>query len=330
MPAAPRALARPYAPRVPELRHDRLTGELVLFAPTRSTRPHTTAASATAESGSEHCPFCPGHEGETPPEISRTGTGAPGTPGWRRRVFPNLYPIVGGSDAASGATGAHEVVVLAPEHDHNLARLDDGDAVEVFEVLRDRARAHAEAGRAYVQVVVNEGRAAGASIAHPHAQVLALDFVPPAVAAASRRFAEAGRDLVVGDHALARRDGTAVTADRVAPTWCGTASGSPFEARVAALGSGGRFAHCTDAELAAVGQAVPDALRRLATVLGRSPYNVVVHDAPTGGEGPYHWWVQIVPRLEVRAGFELGTGLSVQSVDPVAAASRLREARPPC
>ena len=164
---------------MPELRDDPLTGELVLLAPGRAARPHTVRRGAPGLVEAVPCPFCPGHEAETPPEVARVGGGAPNGPGWRLRAFPNLYPIVGGPDATPGATGAHEVVVLAPEHDRDLARLSDDDAGEVFALLRDRSGALATAGHAHVQVSVNHGAAAGASIAHPHAQILALDFVPP-------------------------------------------------------------------------------------------------------------------------------------------------------
>ncbi len=125
---------------VPELRRDELSGRWVLLAPGRAARPHTFGSSAPDAPGPDACPFCPGNEHLTPPEVYRTGDGAPDTPGWRVRVVPNLYPIVGGPDAGPGATGAHEVVVLSPAHRDSFAQLDDAQATEVLTVLRDRAR----------------------------------------------------------------------------------------------------------------------------------------------------------------------------------------------
>ena len=270
------------------------------------------------------CPFCPGHESETPPEVARIGDGAGEGPGWRVRAFPNLYPIVGGADADAGATGAHEVVVLSPDHDRDLARLDDDETLEVFGVLRDRSRAHADAGHAYVQVAVNHHREAGASLDHPHAQVLALDFVPPAVVEAVARFERAGADLVVADHRRADRDGTLVLRRGDAHAWCGAGSSAPYEARVAALETGARFADAHDDELRDTALAVRDCLRRLTVLLDGPPYNVVVHDAPTRGDSSYHWWVTVLPRTTVPAGFELGTGVLVETVDPRRAAEQLR------
>src|SRR5579859_8177410 len=129
-----------------ELREDVLSGRLVLVAPGRGARPHTVAPT-TAAAAPADCPFCPGHEDQTPPEVFRTGPGARDTPGWHVRVFPNLFPIVG-PDGAPGAGGAHEVAVLSPDHDRAFAALTDAEAVDVMTVLRGRARHHAAAGRA--------------------------------------------------------------------------------------------------------------------------------------------------------------------------------------
>jgi UDPglucose--hexose-1-phosphate uridylyltransferase len=313
---------------VPELRRDALTGEVVLLAPGRAARPHTVPGASAGATGPDGCPFCPGHEADTPPEVARIGDGAPDRPGWRVRTFPNLYPIVGGPDAGVGATGAHEVVVLSPDHDRDLGALDDDETEAVFGVLRDRSRAHARAGRAYVQLAVNHRREAGASIAHPHAQVLALDFVPPAVAAALRRFGAAGTDLVVDDHARGDADGGVVLRQGGSVAWCSPGSAAPYELRVAALPAGARFADATDDELTQTALAVRDAVRRLNQLLDGPPYNVIVHDAPTAGDERYHWWVTVLPRLSVPAGFELGTGVLVETVDPRAAAEQLRGVAP--
>jgi UDPglucose--hexose-1-phosphate uridylyltransferase len=308
-----------------ELRRDDLTGELVLVAPGRAARPHTSAARTGTPPAAADCPFCPGHESATPPEVARIGGGPPNEPGWQVRAFPNLYPFVGGVEAGLRATGAHEVVVLSPSHD-DLSRLGDDAASQVLRMLRDRSHAHADGGHAYVQVAVNQGREAGASIAHPHAQVVALDFVPPAVDEALARFAAAGDDLVRADHGRAEReDGLVLARDGVA-AWCGPGSSTPYEVRLAALGAGARFATATDAELTALALALRDSLRRLAAVLDDPPYNVVLHDAPARGEPRYHWWVRVLPRVVVPAGFELGTGVLVQPVDPRDAAAQLRSA----
>lgn len=315
---------------VSELRHDVVTGRLVLLAPGRAARPHTVAPEPPDPAAVEACPFCPGHEHETPPEVQRTGSGTPDTPGWRIRVFPNLFPIVGGDTPGPGGAGAHEVVALDPDHHRDLARLDDAAVDELFGVLRDRARAHAAGGLIHTQVLVNHGRAAGASIAHPHAQVISVGLVPPQVADGCGRFAAAGTDLLLADAAAAAGAGAGV-AEVPALTWCPLAGASASETRVAAVTAGPRFGEATDADLVAVGRATRDVAAGISEVYGAVAYNVVVHSAPHAPAAPdarFHWYVTVVPRLSTVAGFELGTGLLVNTLDPVVAAGRLRTAHP--
>jgi UDPglucose--hexose-1-phosphate uridylyltransferase len=308
-----------------ELRHDRLGGRAVIVAAVRAARPHQFASAADDEQRDGDCPFCPGHEDQTPPETARTGDGRPGEPGWRVRVFPNLFPIVGGTDAGPGTTGAHEVIALSPDHSRSLGGLDADDAVEVFLVLRDRVRAHLDAGHAFALAIVNHRRAAGASIAHPHAQVLAIDFVPPETERGLARFAAAATDLVLLD----AEAGTSLLDDPAATdtalAWSPYAASSPALVRVAHRDSGPSFAHATDAEIATVARTVHDVLARVSAWLQDPPYNLVVHTAPPGAPaGAFHWYVEIAPRVSVLAGFEQGTGVLVNSMSPEQAAAELR------
>jgi UDPglucose--hexose-1-phosphate uridylyltransferase len=262
----------------------------------------------------------------TPPEVSRTGTGASDTPGWHVRVVPNLYPIVGGEDAAPGATGAHEVVVLSPRHDMTFARLPADAAHEVLQVVRDRSRAHLDAGHRYVQAFVNQGRPAGASIEHPHAQIVALDFVPPAVESELARITSAGHDLVTPAVSDARDSGRVVV-DGDATAWCAYAPAAPYEVAIAHRDASSRFATASGDELAELARVLQSVLARTARVAGDPPYNVVFHSAPGLVDVAHgHWWIEVSPRLSVQAGFEMGTGVLVATVPPEVAAVALREA----
>jgi UDPglucose--hexose-1-phosphate uridylyltransferase len=314
---------------VPELRYEALTGRTVIVATGRSARPRvfTPASNTAAAAAPADCPFCAGHEAMTPPEVCRTGRGAPDTPGWRVRAVPNLYPIVGGPDAGVGATGAHEVVVLSPDHDRTFAGLAPDRAVEVMKVLRDRARHHLDDGRAHVQVFVNQGRAAGASIEHPHAQLVSLDIVPPAVGAMVERFAHEKEDLVASSIARARGSDRVVIDGR-ATAWTPYAPAAPFELALAHERSGARFGDATDAELEELTPVLQQSLARVAAVAGDPPYNVVVHSAPAEVDPtvPVRWWIEVSPRLSVQAGFELGTGILVTTLPPEQAAAALHEA----
>lgn len=305
-----------------ELRVDPLTGTPVLLVPGRAARPDTYAPGSTrARDERASCPFCPGHEHETPPETFRTGRGEPGGPGWAIRVFPNKFPLV--SPDAGDVRGVHEVLVLSPDHDASFPDLAREDARAVLLVARDRAHSYLERGLPYAIALVNHGAEAGASIAHPHAQLVGLDVVPPGVRAVTDRFA-AAPDLVrrAIDDAPARdlvvRDGPAVA-------WCPYASRSPFEVAIAVADAGSRFDLATDEHARAVADALHDALRRIRAVLGpHVPYNVMIDSGPI--DGAYHWFVRVTPRVTVTAGFEHTTGVLVNVVRPDDAAAELRAA----
>jgi UDPglucose--hexose-1-phosphate uridylyltransferase len=310
---------------VQELRTDELTGTSVIVAPGRATRPtvfSTPASAGVPGAIPDSCPFCPGHETMTPPEVLRAGPGEPDTPGWQVRVIPNLYPIVG---QEPGIPGAHDVIVMSPDHHKQLDALTLEEATAVLTALRDRAVHHLDAGFVHAQPLVNQGRAAGASIEHPHAQLVAIAFVPPAVDATLDRFAAAGRDLVA-DAIDRARTGTCVVRADAAVSWCPPASTSPFFVRIACPEGPGRFDRSTDADVRALTTALRDALARLHSVLGDISYNVVVNSAPRDDPRPFHAWIDIIPRIGVLGGFELGTGLLVNPVAPEAAAQMLRDA----
>lgn len=323
---------------MPELRYDAISGRAVIVAVERAARPFTVAPTDDTLGVPSDCPFCSEREKMTPPEVHRVGGGEPDTPGWRVRVVPNLYPIVAPADASAvpsersergtvtPATGAHEVVVLSPDHRASFGRLDDTGATEVLIVIRDRIRHHLAAGHSYVQAFVNQGRAAGASIAHPHAQLVALDLVPPAVEAGLERFVSARSDLVARELADARRDDLVIV-DGPALAWSPFATGTPYGMRVAHRSTRARFDEATDAEVGVVAVALRDALATLHALLGEPAYNVVLHTAPPDRPaGEFHWYLDVLPRTGVVAGFEEGTGILVNVVPPEQAATHLRGA----
>jgi UDPglucose--hexose-1-phosphate uridylyltransferase len=316
---------------VPELRHDAISGRDVIVAVERAARPFTIDAPPDIGDAKD-CPFCHGNELMTPPEVHRTGEGAAETTGWRVRVVPNLYPIVDSPathderDGSERVTGAHEVVILSPDHAASFAQLDPEQCVEVLTVIQHRVQVHLDAGHRYVQAFVNQGKAAGASIAHPHAQIVALDRVPEAVEASMTRFATA--DLVARDLADARTNDRIVV-DGPAPAWAPYAAWAPYGMRVAHRSTRARIEEATDAEISVVALGLRDALAALRRTLGEAPYNVVFRTAPPGRPaGEFHWHADLIPRLSIVAGFEEGTGMYVNTVAPEQAAVLLREAEP--
>ncbi len=306
---------------MPEYRHDPIHDRTVIVAADRAARPHTTAPEP-AGSGPETCPFCPGHEAQTPPETFRTGDGEPDSPGWRIRVVPNLYPIVGAPEHGD-ASGTHEVVILSPDHERDFSALSSAAATEVLVTLRDRSATHLAAGAAFSSVFVNHRRPAGASIAHPHAQIVTPDQLAEPVAAMTSRFAT---DLVAKELTSARRSGLTVV-EGPADAWCPPAAWSPYVTRVAHRSTRARFDEATDAELGVVAAALLEALGRIERLLGAVPYNLIVHSAPPEvAPRDMHWHVEIVPRISVVAGFELGSGVWANSVAAEQAAALLRDA----
>ncbi len=241
------------------------------------------------------------------------------------RVVPNLYPIVDASTPDDGnaglrIAGVHEVLVLSPGHDRPFEELTDDQACELLIALRDRSQHHRS--YAHVQPLLNQGRAAGASIAHPHAQLVAIDVVPPAVAAAVERFTSSGIDLLATDAVAATAHDLDVLRTGPVQAWCPFASTVPCEVRLGALDAGPDFAGATDQQIRAVAIALRQVLAAVTTVLDHPAYNVVFHTAPAGTA--HHWWLEVVPRTAVVAGFELATGLFVNTTDPQEAAAALR------
>jgi UDPglucose--hexose-1-phosphate uridylyltransferase len=199
-------------------------------------------------------------------------------------------------------------------------------------MMRERARVHAAAGRAHSQLLLNQGRAAGASIEHPHGQLVALDYVPPAVTVAVDRFAAQPSAPVLADHADAAAAGQAVVTGDAVQAWCPTGAAAPYETRIAASDAGARFEDATDGQVLGVAIVLRDVLAALGRALDgpgvRAPYNVVVHNGPAHDAAAYHWWISIVARTAVVAGFEMGTAILVNTVDPREAARALRGEEP--
>jgi len=217
------------------------------------------------------------------------------------RVVPNLYP----------ALERQEVVISVPRHARSLAELDHTEVALIADAWRDRAAAAAGEGFGYVQALLNEGREAGASLPHSHTQLAWIREVPPAVADERTRPGDCGVcELVAGgQNVIVERGGAVVMAH--------PAGRLPYELLIAPAdhdpdGFGDR--------LGVALELLADAIRRLHAALGGPvPLNAWLH---TGG----HWHLELLPRLTVMAGLELGAGIYVNAVSPEDAAATLREA----
>lgn len=327
-----------------ELRQDPLSGAWVIVAPGRSGRPDSFRAASTAAEVDGHCPFCPGHEHETPPEICRVA-GEDGS--WRARVVPNMFPVLEGWPTSRESVGPaafrsmtgngfHEVIIETPDHAADLATLSAADVRVVLRLFRDRYRALCDEGVASISIFRNHGRRAGTSLSHPHSQVVAMPIVPVAMANAldrTRGFFERtngvlARDVLASEVADGRR--IILEADQFV-VYAPFASAAPFEVWIHPRRVCGSIGQATDEEIDELAGVLRSTLRSLSCELDDPAYNLLVHSTPVTAEfRPYAaWYVRIVPRLVTPAGLELSTGVSVNPVPPEHAAARLRHAIEP-
>jgi len=342
---------------MPELRIDPLSGHRTIIAGERSRRPGGAPRCEPAQAiDPARDPFAEGHEDRTPPELYavRAPASGPDTPGWSVRVVPNLYPALDartGAEAAAAeearvargeasarggtpgelfvslpATGAHEVIVNAPQSVLSLAELPLEQVLAAVEVWRERMRAHADS--AYVQLIVNERHEAGASLPHTHAQLYALDFVPAAVARERER-AGAYSTRTMGASLLGdllgeevRRGERIVAIDDEAVLLAPYASRLPFQLMLVPRVPRAHFEQPGPAGAALL----HDGLQRLARHLGCSPpLNMWVRTAPRGTDD-FCWRIDVMPRLTHLAGLELSTEVNLNILAPEDAAAILREA----
>ncbi|HET9007726.1 MAG TPA: galactose-1-phosphate uridylyltransferase [Actinomycetes bacterium] len=350
-----RVLPPPALPNAPgELRQDPLGGGWVAITVGRAARPEAFLADVGTPRGPLGCPFCPGNEHMTPPEVwadRRPGT-EPDRPGWRVRVVPNKFPAFAGplaaatSNGGSGGlmepkavaprsnrglyrsaptAGVHEVVIHNPDHQATLADLAMPDVARVMAAWRRRLAAHRDPALGAVLVIVNQGRTAGASLEHPHSQVFATAGRPDRIQAELDRLA--GDACAACATVAAERDGprlVGATGELLAI--CPWASAFPFETLLLPAAHRPRFEEGGADDDTAMATALGDLLRRFCGVAGdQAPYNLVLHSAPPGVDD-FHWHLHLLPRLTTYGGFELGTGVIINVVDPDRAADTLRAA----
>ena len=296
-----------------EVRRDPWSGADVILAPGRLTIGATKASGLPTPS--ERCPFCPGHEADAEATIAAFGDP------WEVRTVANRFPLV--SASMPRARGAHEVIIETRAHDADLADLDAASLLRVLAMYRDRSLAMESVEHAKAIVLFrNRGRRAGSSQPHPHAQVVALDFVPPHTRARDA-IASADPDLLArtldAEHAGAR----VVIATCAFVTFCPFASARAHEVRIAARTKIERFARLDDALLAELADHLGRVLRALRTRMGLADYNVMVRDPALATRGTF-FAIDVLPRTGGDAGFELHTGASICLVAPEETAAALR------
>jgi UDPglucose--hexose-1-phosphate uridylyltransferase len=334
---------------VPELRKDPVTGRWVIISTERRKRPNDFRFERPIVIGRAHCPFCPGREELTPPEVLayRQNGGAPNSGDWDVRVVPNKFPalqVEGGLDREGdgmfdrmNGVGAHEVIIETPDHDKTFASMSELDIERVLLAFRERVRDLKQDHRLrYILLFKNQGATAGATLEHPHSQLIALpvvpDFVREEIEGARRHFAAKERcvfcDIIHQELAAGVRV-IHESADMIAIA--PYAPRFPFETWLLPRRHASRFEDAPLHEYESLARSLKAVLMRIDRALEAPAYNLIIHSAPFndangshGGLDPYHWHVEILPKLARTAGFEWGTGFYINPTSPEEAARVLR------
>jgi len=327
---------------VPELRQDPITARWVIIASERGLRP-SEFNPRDEELTDDFCPFCPGNESVAPDEIYAVRP--EGGDDWLLRVVPNKFPVLqveGNLDRAGdgiydhmNGVGAHEVIIESPDHSLQMADLPLDQIVEVIGAYRERYIDLKRDFRfRYALIFKNQGAAAGATIAHPHSQLIALPVVPKRVqeelAGARRHFEYKERCIFCDMLRQDLQDGTRVVLENedfvvLSPY----AARFPFETWILPKDHMSCFEAITAEQIHSFSRILKNLLQRLKRVLDDPPFNLMVHTMPLQ-EGPndyYHWHVEVIPKLTKVAGFEWGSGFYINPTPPEEATQFLRDAR---
>ncbi|HNT34413.1 MAG TPA: galactose-1-phosphate uridylyltransferase [bacterium] len=328
---------------MPELRKDHIIGRWVIIASERGKRPCDFKNIPESQSQA-FCPFCNGNEAMTPPEVlayRHAGT-KPNEAGWWVRVVSNKFPALspdgdvvrtgeGMYDMMNGV-GAHEVIIETPDHDASYATYEQSQIEEILWSFRDRMMDLRRDRRfRYILLFKNHGREAGASLEHPHSQLIATPTVPKRVqeevsgALNYYRFKErcvycdiVKQELDTESRVVAENDSFVAFEP--------FASRFPFETWVVPRAHEAHFENIQKHHIMDMAKVMHTVFSRIKEVLNDPPYNFIIHTSPCNEPdlAHYHWHIEIMPKLTKVAGFEWGTGFYINPTPPEQAAAWLR------
>lgn len=336
-----------------QLRKDIVTGRWVIIAPERGARPVEASPEPDDDAGPHGCPFCEGNEFMTPPEVFAVrDRGEPNQRGWYVRVVPHKFPVLtvegnaepqeSGVQTWMDGIGAHEVVIETPQHDEDMAFMAQEQVMRVIsawqarveDLRRDRRLRH-------ISVFRNHRKAAGATVRHPHSQVIALPIVPQLVgdelAGAKGYHERTGRcaycDLL--DSELSSGERVVVQTDHFAVV-CNYASRFAYGVRILPRVHSPDFLSLAAEARADLALVLRRSLQAYRSALFNPPYNLMVQMAPAPEDAAeaaslsdsFHWHISVVPRVNAPVGFEWGTEFYINPVAPEEAAAHLRQHLP--
>jgi len=292
----------------------------------------------------ERCPFCPGQEGLTPPEVFalRNPDSRPNEAGWTVRVVPNKFPFLrieeelvrtgeGVYDKVAG-TGAHEIVIESPSHEQDWDALGPAEIVKVLQAYRERSESLRRDVR-FRSIIITRNYGPGlAFLPHPHSHIVALPVVPRRIEEElrnTREYHQRKERCVLCDMIREEmRDGRRLVGESGSfVAYVPYAARYPLELWFLPKGHAHDFAATADEGLLELAELLHGTIRRLHTLLPGPAYSLVLHSSPFGShaEALYHWHIEMRVRLPLAEGFEWGTGFFVNPIAPEEAARLLRE-----
>ncbi|MFH1715632.1 MAG: galactose-1-phosphate uridylyltransferase [Elusimicrobiota bacterium] len=330
-----------------ELRKDPVIGRWVIISAHRGKRPFDFKVEKEQVSDISNCPFCMGNEHMTPPEIIafREKDSKKNGPGWWLRVFSNKYPALQVEGKAErtfegmyekiNGIGAHEVIVETPNHKETIGQMPQKQVEDILWAYKERILDLKNDSRLeYILIFKNHGRSAGASLSHPHSQLIATPTLPKRVKeemnGAEEYFNKNNSQCVFCDivNQELEKPKRLVRENKSFIAICPYASRFPFEVWILPKAHEAHFCAIEKNQIADLAEIMKDVLKRLEVVLESPSYNYMIHNSPlnTGQIPFYHWHIEIIPKLTSVAGFEWGTGFYINPTPPEEAAKFLREA----
>ncbi|EKE20929.1 MAG: hypothetical protein ACD_7C00427G0005 [uncultured bacterium] len=328
-----------------ELRQDIITGDWVVIATGRAKRPEdfSKAQYSTHELSTDadidDCLFCdPAKSGQEKDILIYSKSDGD----WSLRVFPNKYPAFSrgrvprsleeGPYFAMTGTGYHEVIVTK-DHFKHLPDLEIIEVAEVIDAFQDRyLELMRKKSVKYITVFHNFGKEAGASIAHPHSQLIAIPVISPYIKqeldGAELYFKSLRKcvycEMVEYEDASRKR---MVCENDTFIAFCPFASRSAFEIWIMPKKHNPYFERITDEEKIKLAEVLKNSLSAIKKTINNPPYNFYIHTSPCDGKDyrHYHWHIEILPHTSTWAGFELETGIEISMIQPEEAAKALRD-----
>ena len=328
---------------MPEFRQNKATKEWVIISPERAKRPsdflQDKEKKEPAPSFMKTCPFCVGNEEMTPKDVYRYPQKGP----WQVRVTPNKFAALQpnltatrthvGSFLAAKGFGIAEVLIESPQHNQTIATMPRNEVSAVLSAYRDRHREISKNKNInLITIFRNHGIKAGTSLEHPHSQLIATPIVPPHVRYPIERaiihYDQYGScvycEMVEEERSQKERE--IIDSDNFY-SFCPFAARTPFESRIYPKRHTASFDQISDDEIEELALVLKNTLLKIRNCLGNPDYNYVIRSAPVGDDHAryMHWYIVIIPKVTTPAGFEIGSGIYINSMAPEDSARFLRE-----